>query len=308
MKYLVNWRSYLIHFFIIKTLLLFVVEIQYINMFIHSRYLNNHIHRSCIKSLSRLSSKSSKQINNKNISTKKVDKESIEYTLDITMDQVQKSILKSQNDIITGLKGNGWIVIDNFLDLDLCNIMRKEAVHLYENNYFTISQSTRWDTKTQTAIAYDKHNVFSTQLQGGEQYYIAPRLHEYMVGMTKTIEPILSQYFPEAQLSNTLMSNKLAVCTGNGSAYDKHYDNSGMEDTRKVTILYYMNNQWRSECGGCFRIYKSSSPSSTINSNSSTSNSGSNSNNNDGEEKQEDINIDIEPLANRLLMFWYIDM
>jgi Rps23 Pro-64 3,4-dihydroxylase Tpa1-like proline 4-hydroxylase len=58
------------------------------------------------------------------------------------------------------------------------------------------------------------------------------------------------------------------------AAYDKHYDNSGLADTRKVTVLYYMN-QWRPECGGQFRIYAPSG-----------------------------AKIDIEPIADRLLVFW----
>jgi len=56
-------------------------------------------------------------------------------------------------------------------------------------------------------------------------------------------------------LSSTLASNKLAVCLGDGSLYDKHYDNSGPEDLRKLTVLLYLNPHWRPELGGYFRLY-----------------------------------------------------
>jgi Rps23 Pro-64 3,4-dihydroxylase Tpa1-like proline 4-hydroxylase len=73
-----------------------------------------------------------------------------------------------------------------------------------------------------------------------------------------------------------MVSNKLAVCIGDGSAYDKHYDNSGLDDTRKVTALYYMNFGWRPEMGGCFRIYNGDPI----------------------------VTTDIEPIGDRLLVFW----
>lgn len=198
----------------------------------------------------------------------------IDYDMDSTLKEVNAAVQIHSEGIITGLRTDGWSVIDGFLQTGLCGVMRAEAAFLYENNYFEKSQSTRWDWATQSVVAYDKHNVFSTQLNGGEAYFRAPRLHEYLVGMTRAVVPMLSSAFPEAQLSASMMSNKLAVCTGNGSAYDKHYDNSGLSDTRKVTVLYYMN-QWRPECGGCFRIYSSN-----------------------------DTVIDIEPVADRLLVFW----
>ena len=216
--------------------------------------------------------------------------ENIELTAEYTMEKVSESVQRAMPDVINGLDTKGWAVLDNFLGERLCHEMRKEAVSLYDSNYYSISQSTRWDSATNSSISYDKHNVFSMQLDGGDQYYIAPRLHEYMVSLTRSVVPLLSTQYPEAMLSSTMMSNKLAVCTGNGSAYDKHYDNSGMQDTRKVTILYYMNH-WRPECGGCFRIYVPSKSSNNGVVTASRSSSG-------------DETVDIEPRADRLLVFW----
>lgn len=36
--------------------------------------------------------------------------------------------------------------------------------------------------------------------------------------------------------------SSLGGIVGEGSAYDKHFDNSGLSDTRKVAALYYMNS------------------------------------------------------------------
>ena len=79
------------------------------------------------------------------------------------------------------------------------------------------------------------------------------------------------------------------------SAYDKHYDNSGMEDTRKVTILYYMND-WRPEMAGQFRIYQPGSlesPSQQEGGSSSTQRS-----------ESAIQTTDVDPIGNRMLVFW----
>ena len=137
-----------------------------------------------------------------------------------------------------------------------------------------MSQSTRYDPDTESVITYDKHNVFAMQLDGGEDYYRGPHLHEYIVSAVKSLVPALTEEFPEAMINAHMISNKLAVCTGGGSSYDKHYDNSGLNDVRKVTVLLYLN-EWRPELGGQFRVF--------------------------GLENEV---TDIEPKAGRLLVFW----
>jgi SM-20-related protein len=216
---------------------------------------------------------------------------------------VQRAAQLHAAEVIKGLSGKGWAIIDNFLGENICKSYRKEATGFYERGEMTISKSTRWDAETSSVVTYDKRNVYATQLVGGEMYFKGPRLHEYVVSMVKTLVPMVSQAFPEACLSPTMASNKLAVCTGDGSYYDKHYDNSGADDLRKLTVLYYMNTDWRPELGGCFRIYKKA----ITNSDSV------------GEEEQwredgvtverlaasdGDVTIDVEPRGDRLLAFW----
>jgi Rps23 Pro-64 3,4-dihydroxylase Tpa1-like proline 4-hydroxylase len=200
------------------------------------------------------------------------------------MESIAVAVEAASASIVDGLESKGWALYDGLLDAQTCRDMRAEAVALYVKDYYAVSQSTRWDSESNRSITYDKRNVYSMQLNGGEQYYVAPKLHQDMVQITRTLQPILSQHFPEAMLSSTMMANKLAVCTGDGSAYDKHYDNSGMEDTRKVTVLYYMND-WRPEMEGQFRIYQSASTASAASSESTAT-------------------VDINPVGNRLLVFW----
>lgn len=191
-----------------------------------------------------------------------------------TMKVVSSAASRAAPGIIEGLKTQGYAIVDNFLQLpSLRRSLRAEAEGYYETGAMELGTSTRFDPITQGMITYNKHNVFSMQLMGGDSYYQGPRLHEYTVAMTKALVPLLAAAFPEANLSPSLVSNKLAVCIGDGSAYDKHYDNSGLDDTRKVTVLYYMN-EWREELGGCFRIY------------------------------QHADTLDVAPQGDRVLVFW----
>lgn len=172
---------------------------------------------------------------------------------------------------------NAICIVDNFLGPELIVKMRTEAESMVPN--MIPSQSSKWDDATQSLLLYNKHNVLSKQIEGGDdQYQLTPCLLEYIVTLTSTLTrcineklslPHQSSYF----LSETQQTNKLAVCLGNGSSYDKHIDNMGTnDDVRKLTALLYLqlpaseehddgnstNNlcdDYDSRKGGLFRAY-----------------------------------------------------
>mmetsp|Transcript_28038 Transcript_28038/g.39411 ORF Transcript_28038/g.39411 Transcript_28038/m.39411 type:complete len:373 (+) Transcript_28038:150-1268(+) len=140
---------------------------------------------------------------------------------------------------------NAICVVDNFLGKELISAMRQEAESLLPT--MVPSQSTRFDEETQTVVAYEKVGVLSTQIEGGTAGYEAsPRLVEYIVTLTSGLSQKLNRILPESHhLSGAEQTNKLAVCLGDGSMYDKHIDNlgggeSGAGDQRKLTALLYL--------------------------------------------------------------------
>ena len=139
---------------------------------------------------------------------------------------------------------NAICVIDNFLGESLLNSIRSEAISLLPK--MVPSQSTRWDEDTQTVVAYEKKGVLSMQIEGGSIGYAAsPRLVEYIVALTSNLSTKLNRMLPDAyKLSGQEQTNKLAVCLGDGSYYDKHIDNLGgtsdAGDRRKLTALIYL--------------------------------------------------------------------
>lgn len=135
---------------------------------------------------------------------------------------------------------NAVCVVDNFLGTDFVAAMRSEAESLIPT--MVPSMSTRWDEETQKVVPYEKHQVKSMQIEGGTEGYAAsPRLVEYIVTLTQSLTAQLNRLLPEIyQLSGEEQTNKLAVCLGDGSRYDKHIDNGGGSDRRKLTALLYL--------------------------------------------------------------------
>ena len=90
-----------------------------------------------------------------------------------TMSQVANAVSRAAPQVINGLRTQGWAVVDGFLSCpELSSAMRKEAETYFESGEMTLGQSTRFDPTTQSVVTYNKHNVFSMQLMGGETYYL----------------------------------------------------------------------------------------------------------------------------------------
>ena len=107
------------------------------------------------------------------------------------MSDIQQSLNSNEMSLLEQFKDNGFAIIDNFLSDKYQTILRDEAEEQYKNKRMTISKSTKWDESLQQVIEYKKHNVYSMQLSGGEQYYQAPKLHEYLVGMVSSMFEVI---------------------------------------------------------------------------------------------------------------------
>lgn len=183
---------------------------------------------------------------------------------------VAAALSNASGSILQQLSTNNFAVIPNFFASSLhplphsqpitqpesnCAQMRAEATHFFESDRFRISQSTRWSTSVPPELEYyDKLNVYSMMLDRTED--IAPILQEYIHDMASLIVPLINANCAHVQLSNTTdqqVINKLAVCTGDGSGYEQHIDNTG-SDERRLTVILYLN-EWDPSQQGQFRIH-----------------------------------------------------
>ena len=171
------------------------------------------------------------------------------------MATIQAAIESVATAMLDDLETQGFAIVDDFLAPAAVLAMRAECESLRQSGRMVVSQSTRWNEESGTMETYDKYNVFSCGLTGGADYHLTPRLVEYCVSLVSTLPPLINARFPEASLSNQVHTNKLAVCLGDGSKYDKHYDNEGSSDLRKLTCLIYLQEAWEEVNGGCFRMF-----------------------------------------------------
>ncbi len=156
--------------------------------------------------------------------------------------------------ISRGVLGHAeWAVVDDLLSEADVRALRAEAVQLRAEGLFAVSQSEKSNPFTGLMEPYEKSNVEAMQLDGGEQYFLAPRLHEYVVQAARSLPGVLNN--GDIDIDGTTAANKLAVCLGDGSSYDKHFDNGGGGDTRKITALLWLNPDWKPEHGGEFRLW-----------------------------------------------------
>ena len=183
---------------------------------------------------------------------------------------IQASVEEHAPQLLDDLARDGFAIVDNFLPATTVRLMRRECEGLLSSGEMVVSESTRWDEVTQAVETYQKTNVLSTNLKGGDDYHKSPRLVEYCVSLVSTLPPLVNARFgegpvggsdgsdvavqlPPPGLSAKIHTNKLAVCLGEGSKYDKHYDNSG--DLRKLTVLVYLQEAWDEANGGEFRMF-----------------------------------------------------
>ena len=144
------------------------------------------------------------------------------------------------------------------------------------------------------------------RLQGAD-YHLAPRLTEYCVALVSSLPPLLNERFPAAALSSAVHTNKLAVCLGEGSHYQKHYDNSGGDDLRKLTVLIYLQTPaYTLADGGCFRMFPPHDPSRNAGDAAATLAEAGNEGATllDGVDGDGHAFVDIAPIGGRLLAFW----
>ena len=232
---------------------------------------------------------------------------------------VQDSVARHAPSLLSQLDDNGYAIIDNFLPPATIQQMRAECEGLRTSGKMVASQSTRWDEEKGEAVTYEKRNVLSTNVAGGDDYHLSPRLVEYCVSLVSSLPPLVNAKFEAAsspQLSARLHTNKLAVCLGDGSQYAKHYDNHGGGDARKLTVLLYLQERdaWREENGGCFRMFvnppppqsgeEGETPSIGVREGRARALEPLQLADDYKEEEEAHACVDIAPLGGRLLAFW----
>jgi len=154
---------------------------------------------------------------------------------------------------LTKLKNEGYFVRENYIDNEAVIEIRKEAEIMLENgtlrsagmssteNYWK-DETTRGDKMTWISNLNDIHSY--------------PKL----TAILNYIDTLRKELNEATELNSTSTRIQLACYPGNGSRYVKHKDaippiNNDLTPKRRLTVLLYLNPDWKTDCGGHLRLH-----------------------------------------------------
>lgn len=159
------------------------------------------------------------------------------------------------------------------------DILRQQAVALYEQGRYEPSWSESIDAATGRVTRFDKPGVWACEPDGAD-YETAPDMISYMSTLISTLPRALNESLPEtvSRISDQAFNAKLALTMAK-SEYPLHVDNSlGVSggDMRRLTCILYLNpNYDEHRDGGQLRLHL-----------------------------LEDKVVDLDPGGNRFVCFW----
>ncbi|PRP84394.1 2OG-Fe(II) Oxygenase [Planoprotostelium fungivorum] len=170
---------------------------------------------------------------------------------------------------LEALDGDGWIIKDNFFGQDV-SVVRTEAESYYQEGRLQSSEMGQhtgaWnDNKTRGDVII---------WLNGDRRNALEEKSPIMNKLIQKIDSLRKELNEACELDSHHTQIQLACYPGSATHYVTHLDSYVGGARRRVTVLYYMNLGWKPEDGGCLRIHKS-----------------------DG------TTFDVEPIADRLLVF-----
>ena len=181
------------------------------------------------------------------------------------------------------------VVVDNFLGSEHAALVREAAIKMDEQGLLRDAKMGREKTQWTSVKARGDRLLWLTSLDPSD----VPDPIRQCVRSLQSVKRDLAAESPHLGLGKRI-SVQLACYPGNGAGYVRHTDafreDKPNETKRKITALYYMNPDWEVAHGGQLRAFYRGKG-------------------NEGEEKEkekeeeEERHWDIEPIADRLLLF-----
>ncbi|KAN0036197.1 hypothetical protein ACTA71_005501 [Dictyostelium dimigraforme] len=226
---------------------------------------------------------------NKNnlINNEKVSNVLIDLTSNLNVEHFKVFNKESLNQ----LENKGYLIIDNFLnDSNKINSIYEESYNQFKENKLIeagMNKGTdRWKDKS---IRGDYiqwiHRDSNSRVQDKDLSSTIPNIN-YLLDRLDLIKMEFDKVVPNFNSIKT--QTQLAVYL-NGGRYIKHrdsfYSSESSTISRRITMIYYVNKDWKKGDGGELRLYTN------------------NTNNINQKDSKQDQYIDIEPITDRLLIF-----
>lgn len=145
---------------------------------------------------------------------------------------------------INSLWQDGYVIVDDFLDPQRARSLRDEAVALARADGLPAHRFQFG------AAQFVKPNIFEADLHDEAMREALPVFSELF--FDDSLAKLLTAQLPQLQLAMgpSAKTVKLQYNAGSGGCFPWHYDNAGRPNRRAVTIVVYLNPDWREGDGG----------------------------------------------------------
>ena len=173
-------------------------------------------------------------------------------------------------DSIAALEEQGYLVLDNALPAQTAQQLHDEIVHCYDAGYMDSNHTAYVQSRTRGAMPseeweedgeagpvitrlFSKPNIYEAELLPAmldDPALSIPTLIALSSHLLPWLDSYLGELLPSLLLYSGHSSVKLQLNNGNGS-FPFHFDSpGGRTDTRRLTVLLYLNSAWREGDGG----------------------------------------------------------
>eukprot|EP00811_Abedinium_folium_P036867 NODE_9536_length_1417_cov_3.268992.p1 GENE.NODE_9536_length_1417_cov_3.268992~~NODE_9536_length_1417_cov_3.268992.p1 ORF type:complete len:431 (+),score=121.58 NODE_9536_length_1417_cov_3.268992:49-1341(+) len=181
-----------------------------------------------------------------------------------------------------------WLLVEDFLTPEVAATLEASVASRPEGVPPTDGNIDGW-IKGGTASSHgwrehrrgdiDRFSASDEQMPGTSAFFEAGGA--LLLGLRQNGNPEVEEWLRHVDFHNDAM---FAVYPGGASRYVKHIDNAQWPtDGRRVTMILYLNREWEPAHGGCLRLYEPGIANMQT-------------------------KADIEPLHNRLVVFWSEEM
>ncbi len=149
------------------------------------------------------------------------------------------------NDLITNnLCTYGFHIIDDFLELHHYQSLRKVAKEMHNNGFFK-------SAKIGPIVNAQHNNTIRTdEICWLDECSAEPAIHAYLK-QTTHVANILNQ----SLFLGLIEFETHFAAYQPGSFYKKHIDQFASKKTRKISCVYYLNEDWQDGFGGELKLY-----------------------------------------------------
>jgi Rps23 Pro-64 3,4-dihydroxylase Tpa1-like proline 4-hydroxylase len=171
---------------------------------------------------------------------------------------LSKSSLHFHAESMEKLKQQGYLVIDHALPYSCTKGIKEEILYLDElsllhNNSTAYVQKHEEGQRAVISSLFPKPHIYETELLPNI-LPLTPILNDIQTQLIPHLERIFQRYLPELEIFSGSTAIKVQINRSLG-AFNYHYDSpGGKKDTRRLTCLLYLNEEYTESDGGQIKL------------------------------------------------------